>query len=657
MSTRLLWALSFVAISTLTTGRAAVFCNPAVAHYIFVGNTATDAKCDFDSIQPAIEAVVCPFTTVVVTDQHSYSAQALTIANKQLAIVGAQGACSTSGLQLCDPVIGCNGPPPPKIVLDGAIPVGTIGIIGQSVITISGNSDVTLTNLEIEGGTAFELGGGVSFSGSGTLALSNLFVHDNVAKTGGGIGFLGSGTLTIAETTISTNQAIPQDPWPDNTDGFGGGVFAGSDGGHVEVILGNDTAIRYNTANDGAGLELDEDAHVVMTAAHSEIHTNTAAWNGGGLRLHHGASADIGSAGVGGAVISDNTANFGGGIAVDTELFDINGTLLRLFTTDAGNPVSIDRNHATGYGGALSTTYKGFSIPIAENPAGTTTVASPFVCLFDFRMRQNDAALEGSALAIDAGTLYINTDPDGVCGMASLPALGAVACAFGTNCNEISANSSPGLGASTLWTDKDIALQATRFSMIGNSGEYAIAAGGSPTLTNCLIAENQTSNELISFVAAQAKLDNCTIANNTIGGDSVFATAGSDLVLSDSIVSQPQRYSWHTYPYGSFPYQVISVLHPSYLLASDLSTLPTDPTLATGDPLFVDSANHDYHLQPNSPAIDFAPASANGSVDFDRQPRTADLANVANHFGPRDLGAYEYQIGGVGDRIFLGTFD
>ena len=59
----------------------------------------------------------------------------------------------------------------------------------------------------------------------------------------------------------------------------------------------------------------------------------------------------------------------------------------------------------------------------------------------------------------------------------------------------------------------------------------------------------------------------------------------------------------------------------------------------------------------DSPAIDFAPAVVFGTVDFDRQPRTVDLVDVANHFGPLDLGPFEYQVGGVGDRIFLGEFD
>ena len=39
------------------------------------------------------------------------------------------------------------------------------------------------------------------------------------------------------------------------------------------------------------------------------------------------------------------------------------------------------------------------------------------------------------------------------------------------------------------------------------------------------------------------------------------------------------------------------------------------------------------------------------------EPTRDSSGEAAGQFGPRDLGPYEFQIGGVGDRIFLGTFD
>jgi hypothetical protein len=57
--------------------------------------------------------------------------------------------------------------------------------------------------------------------------------------------------------------------------------------------------------------------------------------------------------------------------------------------------------------------------------------------------------------------------------------------------------------------------------------------------------------------------------------------------------------------------------------------------------------------------VDFAP-SGTGS-DLDRRPRTVDLIDIPNAFGPMDLGAYEIQnqivACAVGDTIFCDGFD
>jgi hypothetical protein len=158
---------------------------------------------------------------------------------------------------------------------------------------------------------------------------------------------------------------------------------------------------------------------------------------------------------------------------------------------------------------------------------------------------------------------------------------------------------------------------------------------------------------LIYLEQAQATFDGCTIAGNTILADGVFATlAGSpasDLTLTNSIVYQPTHHTW-------LDYSSVSAVHPSYLIANDLVTLPANATLSNADPLFVDPASGNFRLQSNSPAIDYAPPSPPGATDIDRQPRSADLGN-ANTFGPRDLGPYEIQIGGVMDRIYLAGFE
>jgi len=627
---------------------SAFFCQPKTT-YLYVGNRAADAKCDFNTIQDAIAGLTCPYTTIVVSNhfQTYPTTQAITIQNKQnLSIVGTTDVCGNGGPVLCDPSIGCGGPPPAQVMLSGQ----TNG--GKSVIAISGDSTVTLANLEILGGSIpAGSGGGIDFEGSGLLTLDNLSIHDNLSKFGGAVAYIGSGALTIGTTTIYGNTAAGPGGFS-GADGIGGGVYVKANGGHIEVMLENSVTVSANGANSGAGIDVEGDAHLLMVADNIEIKDNSASYYGGGLRLGN-ASADIGSPGnAGNAVIHSNHATYeGAGILVAYSVVGSSTTLLRLFTTDSGSPVSIDANiaHESGYQGRGG----GLYVDSSSN--------NPVVCLFDFRMRQNQADDNGSAIYAGNGKLYINTDPDSICDVAGMSARGATPCAAGTGCNELSANVITGSGAlgdqingGTLFAEPQV-LHANRLSLLNNVGGHALYLyGGTDTVfSNCLIATNGAQHELIHLEQAQATFDGCTIAGNTILADGVFATlAGSpasDLTLTNSIVYQPTHHTW-------LDYSSVSAVHPSYLIANDLVTLPANATSSNADPLFVDPASGNFRLQSNSPAIDYAPPSPPGATDIDRQPRCADLGN-ANTFGPRDLGPYELQIGGVMDRIYLVGFE
>ena len=624
MHIRFRLAALLVALYVLGSGNAAaVFCSP-IAHYLYVGNTATDALCNYNTIQAAIDNTVCPGTTIVVTNELGYSSQHVNILNKSLAMVGATGVCGNASPPVCDPTIGCGGgPPPPQIAV--------VGDGANSVFTISGSSNVVLANLSISGGVGASSflagGGGIGFNSSGgALTLNNVSLHDNSGGYGGGVAFYGDGSLHLDGVSIHDNYAS----------GSGGGVSAYSSFvGHIELVIvddaGQTTEIASNQArNSGGGVYAAGNTHLVaITRApgHVAIHNNLAGdpvhnitGDGGGIEYEGTAFADIGLPGATG--IFANRASFGAGISVGAS--SSGSAVLRVFSTNPANPTDIQNNIASAYGGAI---YVG--------GAGSTTHAT--ACLFDAALTGNSAAQAGGAIALgDGGRLFVNPDSNAECDFSAVAQLGAVRCDPSAGaCNNFRQNAAP--GAATIDYTGAAQIGVQRLRLTGNTGDNVLrgrsASGNNVVFSQCLFEHNSVAAQLISLQGASASFDGCTFADDSIGATTVF-TYDTGLSLTRSIVRE-----------------AIQVLNPvasgltaQYLIFND-PKLPTDNTVVYVDPRFVDAANGNYHLQSISPAIDFAPTgSETGGGDFDGRQREVDLPGVTNLFGARDLGAYEYQL-------------
>jgi hypothetical protein len=96
------------------------------------------------------------------------------------------------------------------------------------------------------------------------------------------------------------------------------------------------------------------------------------------------------------------------------------------------------------------------------------------------------------------------------------------------------------------------------------------------------------------------------------------------------------------------------------VLTNDTIPLTGYDGIVDGVPAFVDAANGDYHLERSSPGVDMAPAA--DGVDRDGNPRTLDLFDVPDQWGPLDVGAYEIQTQASGpcsapDTIYCNGFD
>ena len=593
--------------------RRSLFAVPGVAACLFALSHASayglytvgaDPGCSFADLQQAIDAATDPEgNSVLVAQDLAYANQHIVITDRNVSILGGLAECSSS---------------------DYLGQTTIRGSSGNSVIDIRGNSSVYLGNLYITDGAA----------GS--------------SDSGGGIDFQGRGALALANTTIGLNSA-----------GYGGGINVNGSSGPATLTLYSDSLILNNTAaTSGGGIRVEGNAMLQVNSPNTLIAFNHALNGyGGGVEIIGPATGNIGSPGYnGGAVIQFNDALRGGGISVNAGLDEGDNAYLRLFTTDSQNPVQVSNNIAALTGGGI------YLQPISDFDFGTYA-NSARVCAQQFRIDDN-IAQEGSAIYSDTMVfnvfeyiggvveLYSSTDtcrvPDG--------SPDAVACAPGIECNtmdrNISANTSnqPTPGATILVQNFGL-LRIYGLRMRDNTGAHALRLFDTDAdMRNALVTNNVFDSDLFLVEAEGDRglvLRGTTIAGNVIGGSVV--RAGNDSALGNLLIAQPgvTAYTVIDFPQAFF----------EYIVASDTTGLPLRDDLIEADAVFVDAGASDYHLATGSPGMDFAPAA--GSADLDGNPRDIDVASVPNAFGPRDVGAYEAQLGCQAgtDTIFCNGFE
>jgi hypothetical protein len=150
--------------------------------------------------------------------------------------------------------------------------------------------------------------------------------HNQAGEEGGGV-FVTSGTAFLAEGVIEDNAAER-----------GGGIAAR--GGSITL---NGTDIRYNEAEYGGGLASSGSA--LVNVARGTFRQNVASVRGGGI------DAIEGPLELGGVVVDDNEAIYGGGIAVSDEAeVDAVGVRVRGNTADLeGGGVWISTPSSTSF--------------------------------------------------------------------------------------------------------------------------------------------------------------------------------------------------------------------------------------------------------------------------------------------------------------------
>jgi len=170
--------------------------------------------------------------------------------------------------------------------------------------------------------------------------------------------------------------------------------------------------------------------------------------------------------------------------------------------------------------------------------------------------------------------------------------------------------------SSPLVTNCIISGNKAKQGRIDNGGGMYIAGGGSPTINNCTFignSANETGGGLCNYSSGPA-VNNCIFWNNTVGEgiDESAQIHGTETVINYSCV---QGWTGNLVGVGNIG----------------------------DDPLFVNPANGDYHLLPNSPCIDtgdpnFIPEP--NETDLDGWPRVVD--GDEDGITVVDMGAYEY---------------
>ena len=203
-------------------------------------------------------------------------------------------------------------------------------------------------------------------------------------------------------------------------------------------------------------------------------------------------------------------------------------------------------------------------------------------------------------------------------------------------------------------------------SPIGGFGAGVGGLYGSPTVEQNLLRYNtgdgQSLSGVIAFVNDSSPLvaDNLLVSNFCRAINLVLPVTSTPVVINNTIVGNPVGVGGNIYGPGVFENNIlfnndigvwvggnIIVWANNLVYGGSILYVGQDLTGTNGnisaDPLLVDPASGDYHLQAGSPAIDSGDNTAPflPTIDFDGNPRI-----VAGHTpGPAvvDIGAYEFQ--------------
>jgi hypothetical protein len=376
---------------------------------------------------------------------------------------------------------------------------------------------------------------------------------------------------------------------------------------HTTAATIRDNQIFANTANsshegggDGGGLCLyQSDA----TLENNSISDNYAKTVGGGLLLVE--SKVMLRKNI---ITSNITGESGGGIFLSSSTATLNGNTISGNSAayagqgGGGGGVMIDMSAAILNNNTINSN-------TAEGGAGVTIIESDNTALYGNTISYNESSQSGGGLSCFGSDEVIISG------------------------NTISYNSGDWAGGVDIHEDCTVLFLGNRISQNSATTIGGVNWYGRGILTNNVIVDNQVD---MNGSALHISSDSLSVVHNTIarnhGLNGIFIFSGS-VILKNNIIA---NHSVGIFMHGDSSTLLNSTLWGIGAWAND-TDWAGDGTINTsndiwGDPDFVDPDNDDYHIGPDSAAIDQG-VDAGVTSDIDHNPRP---------YQEPDIGADEY---------------
>lgn len=475
-----------------------------------------------------------------------------------------------------------------------------------STVIVNAGLTATLENLEITNGISSFEGGGIRFawgSGTGSLTLENVHIYGNTAVWGGGLWVGPFAEVSGTDVNIYNNIATS----------FGGGVRLFG----AQAVF-TSTNIHANTAPLGAGVygTLETTAPLLDLRSYADLYGNqalTGGGQGGGVYMRQGTVllADCSD------IYNNNAIQGGGAYLITTTL------------TMQGDCSEIENNRATNHGGGIyaqsSTVNLDNEAELYNNEAGTGGSGSG-----------GAAYLDNSDFWGDKALIYYNTASEFGGGVYATNGslldmdLGGYLCS-GPRCSRLSHNIATALYGGGVYATGNSEVDLRQVFVennIANLGGGIYAFQSPVYLYNSLVAKNNagspTGDGIRLYTGSALYGGDNTLAHNDSGG----TTTGNAIGMSGATLSLSNSIIWGHASSINDPGQTVtcSNIQGGYAGTGNLNV----------DPLFLDAAGANFHLQSGSPVLDRC--ASGQALDFDNESRPVIYIRPAT---PYDMGADE----------------